>query len=80
MRCPSGDERLWSRKGLYCGAVGQLIFAGGWVDDLRIQLGNQTLAASALAMLAQLIRYGRIAHHGAFYNAQKGKDENTHVN
>jgi PRTRC genetic system ThiF family protein len=34
---------------------------------------NQTLAASALAMLAQLIRYGRIAHHGAFYNAQTGK-------
>jgi PRTRC genetic system ThiF family protein len=34
---------------------------------------NQTLAASALAMLAQLIRYGRIAHHGVFYNAQTGK-------
>jgi PRTRC genetic system ThiF family protein len=34
---------------------------------------NQTLAASALAMLAQLIRYGRIAHHGAFYNAHTGK-------
>ena len=24
-------------------------------------------------MLAQLIRYGRIAHQGAFYNAQTGK-------
>ena len=24
-------------------------------------------------MLGQLIRYGRIAHHGAFYNAQTGK-------
>jgi hypothetical protein len=34
---------------------------------------NQTLAASALAMLAQLFRYGKIAHHGAFYNAQTGR-------
>jgi len=34
---------------------------------------NQTLAASALAMLAQLFRYGRIAHHGAFFNAKTGQ-------
>ena len=34
---------------------------------------NQTLAASALAMLARLFRYGRIAHHGAFYNASTGR-------
>jgi PRTRC genetic system ThiF family protein len=34
---------------------------------------NQTLAASGLAMLAQLFRYGKIAHHGAFYNAQTGR-------
>jgi PRTRC genetic system ThiF family protein len=34
---------------------------------------NQTLAASALAMLAQLFRYGKLAHHGAFYNAQTGR-------
>jgi hypothetical protein len=34
---------------------------------------NQTLAASALAMLAQLFRYGRLAHHGAFFNAKTGQ-------
>lgn len=34
---------------------------------------NQTLAASALAMLSRLFRYGRIEHHGAFYNAASGR-------
>jgi PRTRC genetic system ThiF family protein len=34
---------------------------------------NQTLAASALAMLARLFRYGKLAHHGAFFNAQTGR-------
>ncbi|HMG84622.1 MAG TPA: PRTRC system ThiF family protein [Terracidiphilus sp.] len=34
---------------------------------------NQTLAASALAMLAQLFRYGKLSHHGAFFNAKSGK-------
>lgn len=34
---------------------------------------NQTLAASALAMLAQLFRYGRLTHHGAFFNARTGQ-------
>jgi PRTRC genetic system ThiF family protein len=34
---------------------------------------NQTLAASALAMLAQLFRYGRVSHHGAFFNAKTGQ-------
>jgi PRTRC genetic system ThiF family protein len=34
---------------------------------------NQTLAASALAMLAQLFRYGKLAHHGAFFNAKTGQ-------
>ena len=34
---------------------------------------NQTLAASALAMLARLFRYGRIVYHGGFYNAEKGR-------
>lgn len=33
---------------------------------------NQTLAASALAMLAQLFRYGKIGYHGAFFNAKSG--------
>ena len=32
----------------------------------------QTLAASALAMLARLFRYGRIAYHGGFYCAESG--------
>ncbi|MBN9617186.1 MAG: hypothetical protein BGO25_03025 [Acidobacteriales bacterium 59-55] len=34
---------------------------------------NQVLAASALAMLARLFRYGTIGHHGAFYNAETGR-------
>jgi hypothetical protein len=34
---------------------------------------NQTLAASALAMLAQLFHYGRLTHHGAFFNAKTGQ-------
>jgi len=34
---------------------------------------NQTLAMSALAMLAQLFRYGKLTHHGAFFNAKTGQ-------
>jgi PRTRC genetic system ThiF family protein len=34
---------------------------------------NQTLASSALAMLAQLFRYGKLAHHGAFFSAKTGQ-------
>jgi PRTRC genetic system ThiF family protein len=34
---------------------------------------NQTLASSALAMLAQLFRYGKVTHHGAFFNAKTGQ-------
>lgn len=34
---------------------------------------NQTLAASALAMLAQLFRYGKLMYHGAFFNAKSGQ-------
>lgn len=34
---------------------------------------NQTLAASALATLAQLFHYGRLTHHGAFFNAKTGQ-------
>jgi PRTRC genetic system ThiF family protein len=34
---------------------------------------NQTLAASALAMLAQLFRYGKLTHHGAYFNAKTGQ-------
>jgi PRTRC genetic system ThiF family protein len=33
---------------------------------------NQTLAASALAMLARLFRYGRLPYHGGFFNAASG--------
>jgi len=33
---------------------------------------NQTLSASALAMLARLFRYGRLCHHGGFFNAGTG--------
>ena len=34
---------------------------------------NQTLAASALAMLARLFRCGKLTHHGGFFNAQTGQ-------
>lgn len=34
---------------------------------------NQVLATSALAMMARLFRYGKIGHHGAFYNAESGR-------
>jgi PRTRC genetic system ThiF family protein len=34
---------------------------------------NQTLAASALAMLARLFHYGRLCHHGGFFNASTGQ-------
>lgn len=34
---------------------------------------NQTLAASALAMLARLFRYGKLSHHGGFFNAQSNQ-------
>ena len=34
---------------------------------------NQTLASSALAMLARLFRYGKLHHHGAFFNAETGR-------
>ena len=34
---------------------------------------NQVLATSALAMLARLLHYGRLTHHGAFYNASTGR-------
>ena len=33
---------------------------------------NQVLASSALAMLARLLHYGRLTHHGAFFNAATG--------
>jgi PRTRC genetic system ThiF family protein len=33
---------------------------------------NQTLATTALAMLARLFRYGKLTHHGGFFNAQSG--------
>jgi PRTRC genetic system ThiF family protein len=34
---------------------------------------NQTLAVSALAMIARLLRYGQISYHGGFYNAETGR-------
>lgn len=34
---------------------------------------NQTLAATALAFLSRLLRYGKVSHHGAFFNAATGK-------
>jgi PRTRC genetic system ThiF family protein len=33
---------------------------------------NQALASAALAMLARLFRYGKLTHHGGFFNAERG--------
>lgn len=41
--------------------------------DLQEPFINQTLANSALAMLAQLFRYGSLSYHGAFFNARTGQ-------
>jgi hypothetical protein len=56
----AGEDRLPS-----CSAVEAL--------DRQEPFINQTLAASALAMLAQLIHYGKLQHHGAFFNARTGQ-------
>jgi PRTRC genetic system ThiF family protein len=56
----SGEDALPS-----CSAVEAL--------DRQEPFINQTLSASALAMLAQLFRYGRLTHHGAFFNAKTGQ-------
>jgi PRTRC genetic system ThiF family protein len=34
---------------------------------------NPTLALSALAMMGQLFRYGKLSYHGAFFNARTGQ-------
>jgi PRTRC genetic system ThiF family protein len=34
---------------------------------------NQTLASAALAMLARLFRYGKLTHHGGFFNAHSSQ-------
>lgn len=41
--------------------------------ELQEPYVNQVLATSALAMMARLFRYGKIGHHGAFYNAESGR-------
>jgi PRTRC genetic system ThiF family protein len=59
------DERLGEDPLPSCSAVEAL--------DRQEPFINQTLAASALAMLAQLFRYGKLTHHGAFFNAKTGQ-------
>ena len=34
---------------------------------------NNVLASSAMAMVARLLRYGKIDHHGGFYNAESAR-------
>jgi PRTRC genetic system ThiF family protein len=41
---------------------------------------NQVLAFHALALLTQLFRYGRIAHHGAFVNARENRVQPIWIN
>jgi PRTRC genetic system ThiF family protein len=59
------DERVGEDPLPSCSAVEAL--------DHQEPFINQTLAASALAMLAQLFRYGKLTHHGAFFNAKTGQ-------
>jgi hypothetical protein len=59
------DERAGEDPLPSCSAVEAL--------DRQEPFINQTLAASALAMLAQLFRYGKLSHHGAFFNAKTGQ-------
>jgi len=59
------DERVGEDPLPSCSAVEAL--------DRQEPFINQTLAASALAMLAQLFRYGKLTHHGAFFNAKTGQ-------
>jgi PRTRC genetic system ThiF family protein len=59
------DERAGEDPLPSCSAVEAL--------DRQEPFINQTLAASALAMLAQLFRYGKLIHHGAFFNAKTGQ-------
>jgi hypothetical protein len=55
-------------------ASGQFVL-GSAVEALDRQepFINQTLASSALAMLARLFRYRKLSHHGGFFNAQSGQ-------
>ena len=39
----------------------------------RSRSSTRRLASSALAMLARLFRYGKLNHHGAFFNAETGR-------
>jgi PRTRC genetic system ThiF family protein len=41
---------------------------------------NQTVAYHALALLARLLRYGRLSHHGAFINLSTGRVSPLPVN
>lgn len=41
--------------------------------DRQMPFINQNLAMQALAMLTELLRFGKIDYHGAFYNAKTGK-------
>ncbi|HLH36425.1 MAG TPA: PRTRC system ThiF family protein [Alloacidobacterium sp.] len=59
------DERVGEDSLPSCSALEAL--------DRQEPFINQTLAASALAMLAQLFRYGKLTHHGAFFNAMTGQ-------
>lgn len=40
---------------------------------------NQTLAMQALAMLTQLMRYGKTSYHGGFFNAKTGTTQPIQV-
>jgi len=40
---------------------------------------NNVLASSALAMLSRLLRYGKLDHHGTFFNAVNGRSVSMEI-
>jgi hypothetical protein len=59
------DASLDGEDGPSCSAVEAL--------DRQEPFVNQTLAYSALGLLARLFRHGQVAYHGAFYSQRSGR-------
>lgn len=65
-------ETLDERDGPSCSAAEAL--------ERQEPFVNQTLAQHALALLARLLRYGRIDHHGAFINVAQNRVQPLSIN
>ena len=80
----SRDRRAIARLRTVCELYPEIVDAAAGEDplpgcsalealDRQEPFINQTLASSALAMLARLFRYRKLNHHGAFFNAATGR-------